>query len=609
MKQFFKFMFASMFGFLIAGILLLIIGIFIIIGVASSSVDKMSSKDDAVIKENSILHLTLDKPIVDRGIEKQFELNFASFSGDDNIGLEDLLLEIEKAKTDDKIKGIYLDITGLQTGIATIYEIRNKLEEFKQSKKWIVSYSENYTQGGYYLASVSDEVYLYPEGAIAFQGLNADIMFLKGMLEKLDIEAQIIRGPNNKFKSAVEPLIYDKMSEENRLQTTTYVGAIWNNILDGISTSRKIDKVTLQQYADNFSIREPEDALKLKFIDNLFYKDQLLERLKELSDTDSKDDLKLITFNKYKKTGLPNKKENKAEDTDKKSGIIKEKIAVIYASGGISSGEGDSESIGSETVSKAIREARLDSTVKAIVLRINSGGGSALASDVIWRETVLAKAAKPLVVSMGDVAASGGYYIACNADKIFASPTTITGSIGVFGVLPNMKGFLNNKIGVTFDNVKTGKYADLGDVTRPLTDDEFKIIQESVVNIYDDFITKVSVGRKIDKAAVDSLGQGRVWSGVDAKRLGLIDEFGGLEAAIASAAELAKIKTYRVKDFPKLKDPFEKLMEDVMGQSQTSIIEKELEGNYKILKQFQFLQSIKDLKGIQMMMPYHIDIN
>ena len=306
---------------------------------------------------------------------------------------------------------------------------------------------------------------------------------------------------------------------------------------------------------------------------------------------------------------MTNTKENTAETGGKKIGIIKEKIAVIYASGGIGSGEGDGESIGSETVSNAIREARLDSTVKAIVLRVNSGGGSALASDVIWRETVLAKAAKPFVVSMGDVAASGGYYIACNADKIFASPTTITGSIGVFGVLPNMKGFLNNKIGVTFDNVKTGKYADLGEITRPLTDDEFKIIQESVVNVYDDFITKVGNGRKLDKAVVDSLGQGRVWSGVDAKRLGLIDEFGGLEDAIASAAELANLKSYRVKDFPKLKDPFEKIMDDFMGETKTNFVEQQLGSNYKMLQQFKYLESIKEMKGIQMMMPYHIVIN
>jgi protease IV len=584
------------------------VGILIVMGIVSSSVGKMSSSDNAVIKENSILHLTLDKPIIDRGLDKQFEFNFGSFSGDATIGLEDLLLEIEKAKTDDKIKGIYLDITGLQAGIATIDEIRKKLEEFKLSKKWIVGYSENYTQGGYYLASVSDEIYLYPEGSLTFQGLNADVMFLKGMLDKLDIEAQIIRGPNNKFKSAVEPLMFDKMSDASRLQTQTFVGAIWNNILEGISTSRKIDKETLQLYADNFSIKEPEDALKLKFVDNLYYKDQVLERLKDLSDVDTADDLKFVTFNKYKKTGLSDKRES-ADDTGSKTGFIKEKIAVIYASGGINSGEGDNESIGSETISKAIREARLDSTVKAIVLRVNSGGGSALASDVIWRETVLAKAAKPFVVSMGDVAASGGYYIACNADKIFASPTTITGSIGVFGIIPNLKGFLNNKIGVTFDNVKTGKYADIGDVTRPLTKDEYAIIQQGVVNIYDDFITKVGQGRKLDKAVVDSLGQGRVWSGVDAKRLGLIDEFGGLEAAISSAAELANLKNYRVKDFPKLKDPFKKIMDDLMGESETNLIEHELGSNYRIFKQFKYLESIKNMKGIQMMMPYHIDIN
>jgi protease-4 len=424
-----------------------------------------------------------------------------------------------------------------------------------------------------------------------FKGMLGQVMFFKGMLEKLDIEAQIIR--HGKFKSAIEPFTLDKMSEPNKVQTLTFISGMWNHILDGISESRKIPVGDLTAIANEFKIKSPQDAVSLKMVDKLMYKDEVLDELKVRVGVKDNKDLKFMKLGKYAK----------APETEKNSS--KDRIAVIYASGNIVSGEGDEGTIGSDDISKAIRKARLDEHVKAVVLRVNSPGGSALASDVIWREMLLTKKAKPVVVSMGDVAASGGYYIACAADKIFAYPNTITGSIGVFGIIPNMKEMFNKNLGITFDEVKTNPYADYIPVTRPMNDGEKKIITNEIETIYTTFITHVSEGRKMSVAQIDSIGQGRVWSGVDAKRIGLVDQFGGLNDAIAEAAKLAKLKEYRTMELPEQKDTFEQIMQAFSGDNTSVFMKKELGAAFPY---FNYLSQMSHLQGVQALMPYQFDI-
>lgn len=600
MKQFFKFMLASIAGTIISMFLFFLIFIIVIggaISAAFSDLDK--SSQTTKVEDNTILHIELNEAIVDRGPEDQFNFNFGRFSASSPMGLNQILTNIEKAKTDDRVPGIFLDMTYITAGMATVDEIRNALIDFKTSGKWIVSYSETYSQKAYYLASVADEIYVYPEGAVDFRGLNGGVTFFKGALDKLGIEAQIIRGSNNKFKSAVEPYIMDEMSQANRAQTEQWLGSIWSNIKSGISEARNISEEDLQAMVDEFQIQEASDAVEKGLVSGEKYYDEIIALLKAKTETEEEKDLKSVSLRKYikaPKTGV--------SGFDYK----KDKIAIVYASGAINSGESGDDAIGSDTFAKAIREARRDSSVKAIVLRVNSPGGSALASDVIWRETVLAREVKPLVVSMGDVAASGGYYISAAADKIFAMPNTITGSIGVFGMLPNMQDFLNNKIGITFDGVKTGQYADFGDVSRPLTDSEYNILQKSVDNIYGTFLNRVSEGREMSTEKIDSIGQGRVWSGTDAMSLGLIDEYGGLEAAIAEAAKLAGLEDYARKDYPTRKDPFEKLLEDFGMNVSQSFVNAHLGDDKELLKYFEEMKEIKNMRGIQARMPYLIEV-
>ena len=490
------------------------------------------------------------------------------------------------------MKGILLDLSGIPAGIATVEEIRNGLLDFKKSGKFIVSYSETYTQKSYYLASVADKIYLNPAGSMEFKGISGRVMFFKGMLDKLDIEAQVIR--HGKFKSAVEPFMLDKMSDASKEQTLSYVSAIWQQMLRGISETRNISTDQLTLIADQMKIQTPQDAVDLKFVDKLIYKDELIEELRNRVGIADAKDLKIMKLSKY--NDAPYKEESLSGN---------EKIAVIFASGNIISGEGDDNNIGSERISKAIRRARMDDKVKAIVLRVNSPGGSALASDVIWREVVLAKKAKPVVVSMGDLAASGGYYISCAASKVFASPNTITGSIGVFGIVPNTQQFFSQKLGITFDGVKTNPYADYIPTTRPMTADEKTFLTRDIENIYNTFINHVSEGRKITVAQVDSIGQGRVWSGTDAKRIGLIDEFGGLTDAIKAAAKLANLKEYRLMKLPVQKDPFTQIMEALNGDNTSLLLKKELGSSYAC---YEYLKNISQMKGIQALMPYEIEV-
>ena len=546
MKSFFKYLLATIVGVFIASFL----GFLIMLGIIGAMV---SSADKPVeVKDNSILYLTFDETIVDRAVDNPFSnLNFGPFASAKQLGLNDILKAIENAKEDPKIKGIYIQAVSVSAGGATVEEIRDALIDFKESGKFIISYSDIYSQKAYYLASVSDNIYMNPEGGMEWMGLRGEVMFYKNALEKLGIEPQIIR--HGKFKSAVEPFMLDKMSDANREQMLTFMGSIWNHWVKGVSESRNISVEELNRYADEMLISNAKRSVEYGLIDSLIYKDELIDKLKKLTETKDKDDLTTITLAKYIKAPSP----------IKKKGLAKNKIAVVYAQGEINMGEGQDGTIGSETISKAIREARRDSSIKAIVFRVNSPGGSALASEVIWREVVLAKQTKPVIISMGDLAASGGYYIAAPGDVILASPTTLTGSIGVFGMYFSVKEGMNKKLGLTVDVVKTNKYSDFGSMYRPLTAEERAISQQGVEDIYQTFIGHVAEGRGITKDEVDAIGQGRVWSGANAMDIKLVDEFGGLKRAIAIAAEKAGVEEYRVVDLPKQKDPFQALMEDL----------------------------------------------
>jgi protease-4 len=587
-------MFASMLGtfitLMLASFLSMVI-FFAMLGGIMSSTSK-DNKKVTKVSDNSVLHIKLNQVIQDRTSDNPFEnFNFNTFEPSNNLGLDQILRSIEKAKNDDNIKGIYLDLTSINAGMATIEEIRNALNDFKTSKKWVISYSEVYTQGTYYLASVSDKIYVNPAGIVELRGLASQLMFFKNMLEKLDIDMQIIR--HGKFKSAVEPYMLEKMSDSNRKQMEKILNSAWGSMINNISGSRNIKISKINQLADNLTIQDANDAKEYNFVDGLMYKDELLVELRNKLKIDKNDEIEYISLGEY-----ANSKKKKTSSTNK--------IAIVYASGSIVSGKSTKDEMGSETISKAIREARLDDDVKAIVLRVNSPGGSALASDIMWREVVLARKAKPVVVSMGDVAASGGYYIACAADKIVASEKTITGSIGVFGVIPNMKGFFNNKLGITFDVAKTNTHGDIMTVFRPLSGDEKDIIQIGVEKIYDDFITKVADGRGMTKEQIDSIGQGRVWLGIDALEIGLVDEIGGMDKAIDIAKDLAKLNDFKTEDYPKRKDPFEELIEELSGNIETRMLKDKLGPDYKY---YQKMEDLSKQSGIMARMAFDIDIH
>ena len=588
MKEFFKFVFASMLGFILSFFAVLLLLIIFVAAIVSTA-----GNDGAVsVASNSVLHVSLDYPIKERTDQNPLaELSFLGLESKKKLGLNEILQGIEDAKSDDHIKGIYLDASSLESGMATMEEIRNALVDFKKSGKFIIAYSEVYSQGAYYLATAADKIYLNPEGMIDFRGLSSEIMFFKGALDKLDIEAQIIKVGT--YKSAVEPFILDKMSEPNKQQVTCFLGSMYDHFLSEISKSRKIPKNTLFSIADNAKIRAPKDALTYKMVDGLMYKDEVLDELKKLTKIDKKKEIQSVSLEEY----------SPAEDEKEESS--QNRIAVIYANGEIMGGEGDDETIGSERISRAIRKARTDDKVKAIVLRVNSPGGSALASDVIWRETVLAKKSKPLIVSMGDLAASGGYYIACAADSIFAQPNTITGSIGVFGIIPNMQKFFNNKLGITFDGVQTGKFADLGTISRPLTDAVRMIIQLEVNKTYDTFTKKVADGRKKSQSYIDSIGQGRVWSGTEALKIGLVDRLGNIDDAIASAAKKAKIKDFKIVNYPAQVDPIKSLFDNSADKVKAHFVKRELGDNFIYYEQ---MKSALNLSGVQARIPYNIQI-
>jgi protease-4 len=589
MKQFFKYVLATIVGVVLSSILLFLI----FFGIMAALVSSIGSDKEFVVKDNSVLKISLAYPIEERTSKNPFEggFNFSNLSSD-KLGLNDILARIKTAKEDDRIKGIYLDMSMVPSSFATLEEIRDALLDFKSSDKFILAYSEIYSQTAYNLASTADSVFLNPEGILDFRGFASQSMFFKGTLEKLGIEAQVIKVGT--YKSAVEPFILDKMSEPNRLQVSSFLGSIYDHYLKGISNSRNIPVDSLRTIADELRVRSAEDAVAVKLMDGLKYKDEIIGDLKKRLNVKEDKEINLVTIEKYSN---PNAKSKTSP---------KDRIAVVYASGEIVSGEGSDSQIGSEKISRAIRKVREDEKVKAVVLRVNSPGGSALASDVIWREVKLTKEVKPIIVSMGDLAASGGYYIACAADSIFAQPNTITGSIGVFAVIPNLQNFFGNKLGITFDEVKTGKYSDLGNVSRPLTTDETGILQQQVDQIYFTFTKKVADGRNKDRSYIDSIGQGRVWTGEQALGLGLVDRLGSIENAIQSAAKMANIEEYRLVNYPALSDPIQSFLGNTSNNISVWFMKREMADAYPYYKQ---AKQIIEQTGVQARIPYTITIN
>jgi len=518
-----------------------------------------------------------------------------SFDDENSIkGLNKIIKAIKAAKEDDNIKGIYLNAGSFSVGgLATPEAIRNALLDFKSSGKFIYSYAEYYGQKSYYLASVSDKIFVNPAGGVNIKGLGAQLMFFKNAMDKLGVEMQIIRGPNNKFKSAVEPFMYDKMSEANREQMNVFLGSIWGNMVKQITDSRSITVEQFNQIADSLWADNPYKAKELKIVDELAYWDEVKAELMQKVDVTKEKDLELLSLADY------------ASTVKKKNPTAKKKIAVIYAVGEIKSGEGNDEVIGSERIAKAVAKARKDSSIVAIVLRVNSPGGSALASEIMWRELVLAKEVKPLVVSMGNYAASGGYYISCMANKIVAEPNTLTGSIGVFGMIPNAQKLMNEKLGITTDEVSTNANGIIG-AFKPLTPYQKLSIQKGVVRIYNTFVNHVAEGRGMTPESVDKIGQGRVWSGTNAIEIGLVDELGGLDRAIDIAAEMANVKEYKIKELPKRSNPFEEIMKQFGKSVKADVIESELGSTYKY---YNYFKTISNMEGTQARLPFLIEMN
>ncbi len=589
MKDFIKYTFASILGVFIAAIIASFLLMSMLVAMLSMS------KETVEIKNNSILMLKLNKPIVERSVEDPlngFEFKGFSLASDD--GLDVILESIDKAKNDDNIKGIYLYPNYISAGYATVEEIRNALIKFKESGKFVYAYADALSQKAYYLVSVADKIAINPKGMLEFHGLASNVVFYKEALSKLGVEMEVIR--HGKFKAAVEPFITDHMSPESRLQTEMYLNGIWSKITNDISSSRSISIERLNEIADSTTtFIKAEKYVENKLVDTLLYKDQVIEQLKELAELEESENVRVITPNKYIKTNANNNTKYSSN-----------RIAVIYADGAIDVSA--DTGINSEELSKTIRKARKDSNVKAIVLRVNSPGGSAYGSEIIWREVELAKQEKPVVVSMGDYAASGGYYISCAANKIFAENTTLTGSIGIFAQIPNASELFTNKLGLTQDFVSTNKNSAMlstGGIipalTKPLSDFERNQLQNYIEYGYDTFISRVAQGRNTTKENIDSIGQGRVWAAEDALKIGLIDTIGTLNNAIEYAANLAEISDYKIRKLPELDDPFQSIFKSVNNETKTYFLKKELGIDFKT---YSFLKESINKGGIMAQMPY-----
>ena len=590
--NFFKSFLASCLGSLVAFIIAFFLLFFLLAGMIGTAFsDATNGNTEVAINENSVLHLKLDVPISEGEIENPFEGLPLPGANDPTIGLLHFKHVIKTAAKDAKISGIYLDVSMFMSGYATAQEIRESLLEFRKSGKWVIAYSEVMTEQAYYIASAADKIYLNPEGDLEFNGLAIEVSFFKKMFDKLEIKPEIFRVGD--FKSAVEPFMLDKMSEANKLQLNELINGINNEMIKEIAASRNIEEIQLKEISSKMQATTLAQAKELKLIDSLVYYDQVLDVLQARLGVSSETDIDFVKYSKYKKS----------VSTYKSS---ENEIAVIVAEGDIMPGKAQQGTIGSTTFAKEIRKARNSKKVKAIVLRINSPGGSALASDVMWREVTLAAKEKPVIASMGDYAASGGYYLAMGCNTIVAEPNTITGSIGVFSVLFDLSSFLNNKIGITFEEVKTGEVGELVTVTRPLTDQEKRIWQKRTDAIYETFTSKAAEGRKMNVDDLRRVASGRVWTGTQGKEKGLVDELGGFEDAVKIAAEKAGVSNdYKIKFYPKQKSFFEQWMSDMEENSKTKMLREELGEHYHTVEQ---LKKLKSYQGAQARMPFEVVI-
>jgi len=588
MKDFLKFTLATVTGIIVSGVVLFFISILVFFGIASSS------ESETQVRKNSIMMLELNGALVERSQENPFDF----LLGEENTtyGLDDILSSIKKAKENEDIKGIYIQASWLGTGFASLEEIRNALKDFKESGKFIVAYGDNYSQGLYYLASVADKVLLNPQGMVEWKGLASTPMFLKDLLAKIGVEMQVFKVGT--YKSAVEPFIATEMSPANREQVNVYLSSIWGQLTSDVAASRKMSADSLNAVADRMLAFYPaEESVQYGLVDTLMYKNDVRNYLKTMVGVDKDDRMPVLGLK-----DMVNVKKNVPKD---KSGNV---IAVYYAYGEIDGGSPSAtgeEGINSKKVIRDLRKLQEDEDVKAVVLRVNSPGGSAYGSEQIWYAISELKKEKPVIVSMGDYAASGGYYISCNADTIVADPTTLTGSIGIFGMFPNAKG-LADKIGVSFDVVKTNQYADFGMLARPMNDGEKGLVQMYVNRGYDLFLTRCSDGRGISKEELDKIAQGRVWTGSTAKELGLVDELGGLDKALEIAVAKAKVDAYTVMNYPKKESFFESLMNTNPGNYIKARMLKGTMG--EIYQQFGALENFDKADRIQARIPFELNI-
>lgn len=588
MKTFLKMLMATILG----GAILLFIG-FIVLASFASIANK-----DVVINKGSVLTINLNNVIYERADDNPFgAFNPLSQEPTSPLGLNDVLACLNTAANDDNIVGVYLKGGIPLTGNATLEEIRSAIHTFRESGKFVYSYSEIMTQKGLFLTSAADSIFMNPEGFFEWKGLNASVTYYKDALDKLGVKPVVLRATGNKYKSAVEPFLRQDMSPENEKQLSDLLGSVWADYLAEIGQSRNLDANTLNILADSMAITSPINAAKNGLIDATLYEDEVLNLMLSATGKDDIKNIELVSVHSYASKAKLGK-----------GGYNDNKIAVVIAQGDIVSGSGSEYQIGSERIAEAIRKARKNDKVKAIVLRVNSPGGSALASEVIWREVDLARQQKPVVASMGSVAASGGYYISCFADTIVAQPTTVTGSIGAFGLFFTAEDLMHNTLGVNIENVKTNKYSDLGTLDRTLTASEMRMLIKQIDQVYGTFKKRVAEGRSLTSEYVDSIGGGHVYSGRDALKLGLVDVLGGLEDAIEIAKNMANIEgeDYRIVEYPELEDPFVKIMKQINGDYEAKLIKEKL-GPYA--KYVDMAESAKTMQGYQTHLGYDLTID
>ena len=585
MKSFFKTFLASF----LALVTFVIIGIFVLIGMVASA----TSGDKPFVGRNAVLLLDMTNQFKEQSQDNP--LNELINKGENEMPSSfDMVRMIHFAKSDSSVKGIYILCGINNNGFATSEELRKALLDFKKSKKFVIAFGEAISQKGYYMATVADKIYCHPQGGVEWDGFSSNLVFLKGLLDKLEIQPQIFYA--GKFKSATEPLRETQMTEANRLQTSVWMGDLYNNFLQATSISRNIDTAKLRSLAVSGSIQTAHDALVNGLVDGLKYDDQIKKEITNTLKLSENSKINFVNFADYSKA--VNFKETKGQ----------KKIAIVYADGDIVSGSNDNESVGSDAFKVLIRKLRLDKDVKAILLRVNSPGGSSLASDVIWREISLARKEKPVVVSMGNVAASGGYYISCNVDSVFANANTITGSIGVFSIVPNFQLFFKNKLGITFDGIKTAPFADMGSSDRPLNETEKRFFQAGTDSVYYTFKTRVAEGRKKNFSYIDSIAQGRVWTGFRAVGVGLVDKVGTMQDALDCVARLANLKEYIVKEYPEKKSLLDLIINGYKKSIKKDLLKDEIgEEQIRVLNE---IKQLKQMVGVpQTRIPYSININ